>query len=981
MNATDFLELVLPSTGYIVIAEPIEIAGATNTPYRHHTFEDLDAAVDKAVALNFEHKNVFFALAGFQQAKVWNPTKEKWQTRTQANAGWMRSLFLDLDIEPSPTTDKAAKTFPTREDAITDLQRLCKKVGLPRPMILDSGGGWHIYWPFDRDLTTAEWQPLADKFKAICMKEGLRIDPAVPSDSARVLRLLGCHNLKRPNARPVELFAEHRGLLDPSALGLIFQAYETSYGIAELPRRKIGSPSGLPATEGNLQQDRSPLNFGLVSFACAVIGGQVASGGEGSSEPLWRATMGVAKFAVDPMPALMSVSDQHADFDIQTMLYKAEGWNAGPTTCNYFRTTLACTECASCPHNGRITSPAQLGNHVIESDAPSVDVKDPDTGTVVTITLPNPPHPYVRKRNKDTGVDEVAIRIEDKDGNPYFTPVSPNDFYPVRIMRHTASGEVQEKTVWRFHLPRTAPMDLEIRQGVLGDGRALHQLLLNAGLYAKVGDTKSIQDYMSAYLQHLSHQVDKEKIYNRLGWQYSGEHEEVRAGFVLGTTMFEMNGSSHVCNIHQNVKNTVRNGIHQRGDRAAWTTLLDNHYAADLYAPHRFFIYAAFAAPLYHMTGHKGTLIAANGTSGAGKTSVLKVASSIWGSPDALVLNGNPDGSTYNAMYNMLGTVHSLPMMWDDTTERNGEEILKIALNLSSGRGKERMKGSEHDGKYTTWETLVLSSTNYDNIAQAMATRKGTDANVMRVLGVEFEAFPYDPTGTAKTQADWFLARIGENYGFAGSVFMGYVTKNYDAVKQRVEDRRTVLGKQMAFQGPERFWSDSMAVAQVAAEIVHELGLLHFDLAKDFAWMKSHITEVREKHGEFKADPVEELSTYLEERISETLVLSSRATSNLDNIALRPQRQLTIRHEMDKGVIFISKAEVAKYCAEVNASIKSWEKSLVARGVLTEISRLKTLGADTNQYAKGQVRCWVVDATKLHAQFYTAVQQAVQAGV
>ena len=54
MNITDFFALVLPASGHIVIAEQLEKG------YRHFTTEALDTAVQKAVDLNFDHKNVFF---------------------------------------------------------------------------------------------------------------------------------------------------------------------------------------------------------------------------------------------------------------------------------------------------------------------------------------------------------------------------------------------------------------------------------------------------------------------------------------------------------------------------------------------------------------------------------------------------------------------------------------------------------------------------------------------------------------------------------------------------------------------------------------------------------------------------------------------------------------------------------------------------------------------------------------------------------
>lgn len=110
MNLSDFFGLVLPTSGYIILAEPLESKG-----YKHHLFSDPDDAALKAVDLNFNHKNVFFALAGFRAEKAWNPNVKnpdgsvgRWQTRTQANAGWLNSLFLDLDIDPEATTPRSS---------------------------------------------------------------------------------------------------------------------------------------------------------------------------------------------------------------------------------------------------------------------------------------------------------------------------------------------------------------------------------------------------------------------------------------------------------------------------------------------------------------------------------------------------------------------------------------------------------------------------------------------------------------------------------------------------------------------------------------------------------------------------------------------------------------------------------------------------------------------------------------------------------
>jgi hypothetical protein len=973
MNLTDFFELVLPSTGHIILAVPNETKG-----YRHYTFLNLDEAVDKAVELNFEHFNVFFALAGFKAERVWNATLQKYQKRTQANAGWLRSLFLDFDIDPNPgSPDKAAKVYTTREDALDALDALVAKLKLPRPLILNSGGGWHAYWPFDADLPKEEWQGMADKFKAICQSESLRIDPAVPADAARVLRPLGCHNLKRDTARPVEVHDQGDGATPAARLKMLLDAYEQNFGIA-LPKRvhktsAVVASGGLLAG-GSVARTGDPLNFGLVAFGCPVVGGQMACGGAGTTEPLWRAVLGLAKHAHEPIKAMLSVSDQHADFHYDTMVAKAQGWNAGPTTCNYFKTTLDCPECQTCPHN--FTSPAQLGRMKEEAAPPVEKTLNLETGEEEEEEVIAPPAPYLFYDNPSTKTRSVVMKSEDKDGNPVYKDVSPNEFYPVRILRNSVSGEISERTLWRFNIPRLPPFTSEIKQSLLSDSKGLQAFLNNLGVYAHTDEIKAIQLYMSAYLKHLAAVRDRERVYTRLGWQFDNDDADKRIGYVVGQRMFNTGGTIAACNLSQGAKNTIKNSLNSKGSLAEWSRWMNTHYTGDIYKAHRFFIYASFAAPLMHMTGEKGALITASGRSGRGKTTALRASSSIWGHPDALILNGNPQGATSNATENHLGTLHSLPMMWDDTTNLGTESVLKFALNISQGVGKQRMKGSDHDGRSVSWETLVLSSTNYDDVSQALAAQSNVDAHLMRIISVPFVDFN-DTTEGAKA-AEQFKRGISENYGLACVPFMQYVTANYDAVKARVTAAEDAAWDVINAKGPERYWAKVIGVLRVASEIVRDLGLLDFPIDSDYLWMGDHIEGLRQMHNEYRVSPTEELAAFLEERISETLVLSSKATSNLDNVAHMPQRVLSIRHEMDRGLIFIAKAAVGIYCAEKNESLKHWEDQLVAAGVLLDRSKQKTLGADT-KHAKGQVRCWVVDANRLGAQFAANLQQAIAA--
>jgi hypothetical protein len=82
---------------------------------------------------------------------------------------------------------------------------LCKGLDLPKPTIVNSGRGWHVYWPLTEPVETSKWLPVAHTFKARCKELNIIIDPDVPADAARVLRIPGTKNFKDDPAHDVVL--------------------------------------------------------------------------------------------------------------------------------------------------------------------------------------------------------------------------------------------------------------------------------------------------------------------------------------------------------------------------------------------------------------------------------------------------------------------------------------------------------------------------------------------------------------------------------------------------------------------------------------------------------------------------------------------------------------------------------------------------------------------------------------------------------
>jgi hypothetical protein len=954
MTTQDFLELLVPQDGVLFTATQATGKGWINTP--HTTVEQAVRATEQ---LTLDGRNAYFALASFKEARVWDAaarnadgTVGRWRTRVQSNAKSLKAFWVDLDVELGD-----AKKFSSKEECITDLKSFCKVVGLPRPMVIDSGGGIHAYWPLAEAVTVAQWKPVAQALKQITVELEFKCDQSLTADEARVLRTLGGYNFRR--SAPVQLLSA----AGPYAFADIERTITGFHATldAPLPPRSpllpgshlVGLPPAPPsADDGNLGATNDPLHFDRIAFSCAQIGIQAGCRGAGISEPLWHAAIGIAKFCDPQSMAAAAISDGHANYSPAATRIKLDNWNAGPTTCEKFRVANRAI-CDACPHYGQITSPAQLGRAIHEAPAPTVAVQDHVAGVIVEQVIPDPPAPY--KRRKSGG---VVIESEDKEGNPTYVPVCPYDLYPIKIMRQQGEdAAVDERSVWRAHLPRLGAVDMDVQQSLLSDSKRLFAYLLAKGLYMSPDESKATQQYMSAYLQTLATATDREKLYERLGW-----HDD-RSAFVLGERVIHKDGTSTAHVPGKTLLAVTKGGVHTAGTLDAWKQAIQ-FYGQPNYEGHRMFLYAALAAPIFHMTGHKGVLMTASGESGRGKTTCLKACASLWGDPEHLIMNGNKDGATTNALYEHLGTYHSLPFLLDDTTERDPEEIRRMMLNLSQGMGKERMKGSEHSGHSVRWETIVQSTANTDDMNRIMAGSKDVEPHLMRFISVEFQTIDTSPE--AKINADRFLRALHQNFGHVGPLFMGTVVANYDKIRGLVERNMDMITRRVDSDNSsaERLWLACIAATYTAAQLANTLGLFSFPIATDLDWMVRHLGVQRESIRESKSTPTELLSTFLEQHFGHALILSARQSSNLDNVSHRPVGQLHIRHELDAGTMYVARNAIIDYCAQIKIPFRKFEQQLIAEKVLLATNKQKVLGADTI-FAKGQTRCWLLDAAKL----------------
>jgi len=186
MDTDTFLRSVLGTDGHYCV---LAIRDGKRVQKFYPTIEALQNAAE-----NFDENgyDAYYALGTFEEA----------DSREAENVKQMRAFFMDLDC--GVHLEKGTpKDFPDQHAAVAALREFCKTNNLPRPMLINSGYGVHVYWTLSAPVDFMTWLPIAEKLKALAKAQGFRADPNVTADAARVLRVPGTHNYKGGNKVPV----------------------------------------------------------------------------------------------------------------------------------------------------------------------------------------------------------------------------------------------------------------------------------------------------------------------------------------------------------------------------------------------------------------------------------------------------------------------------------------------------------------------------------------------------------------------------------------------------------------------------------------------------------------------------------------------------------------------------------------------------------------------------------------------------------
>jgi hypothetical protein len=591
--------------------------------------------------------------------------------------------------------------------------------------------------------------------------------------------------------------------------------------------------------------------------------------------------------------------------------------------------------CEGCPHKGKITSPIQLGDKVIaeyESDSP--EEEEP---------LPELPWPYMFAKNGG-----IYAQVEEEEP----TLVYEHRLYLDKRMIDPVDGEV---AVIKHTLPLDGEKGLVISAKDVLSTEEAKKKLAHSGIIGGKKQMGEIINYIIRSFKHLQMMKKAEIMRSQFGWADNDTK------FILGKQ--ELNGETIMFSPPSSRVKELVGHLDSKGSIEEWKKIAAVYGEREMHAQ-AFGFFTGFGAPLLKFLNYKGGIVnLINNTSGTGKTTALRMAMSVWGDPNELLMIPK---DTLAAKIHRMGVLNNISVAMDEVTNMPGEQFSDLIFSITQGRGAGRMKASanEERANFTKWATIVITTSNSSMVDKLRAAKKTPDGELMRFL--EFDVPPESKIPKDFAQA-MFDDALSENYGLAGPIYMQYIVKNRDAVVEHIKELQAHIDEKGKFTSRERFWSAIIACNIGGARIAKQLSLLpkEIDIGKVNRWVLKEVDSMRQEIQAPSADHAATIAEFINENRTSILVVNNeldRRTVSEQMPTLEPRSsKLSVRIEPDTQKMYVATKPFKKYCADNQITLRDVLASLKNDGIyLKTVKKRIDKGLQT---ASPAVDCYEFDCS------------------
>jgi hypothetical protein len=761
--------------------------GGQKTGGQSTFFYDNASAIEFMREKNEAGYDVWFGLALF------GPTEK----RDKQNAQTAKSFWLDIDCGPD-------KPYADINEAAASLATFCHKLNLPLPTLVGSGVGLHAHWIVDTRIEKDRWEKSARALKNACGRNNLGAGPERTADIASVLRAPGTRHLKDINTpREVTIIGE----IQPTISIALFEQAVAPYIVID------NSRVANKVFETNLPQ--LPYDAEKIADECAVIGEMRDTQGC-VSEPVWYGALQVLGHCVDGEEIAHKWSEGYDGYSYQGTEEKYErAKEFGPTLCTRFA-EYEPAKCGACRHNGRITTPLQLGAVLTP-----VVIKPVDTAAIETSYKPE----YITPPHYEIGEQGVYFYDEESEKRVAILDVP---LWVSQLTDTIRESDMEATIEWvtRTGRHRKAAM----RVDVLMDVRATGMWLATHGITGfSPRNVEAVKNYLWACIQVYQHTKDVETVYEHFGW--------TDGGFVLGETIF-FPGRVAQAKLATRVPSKMKTFLVEKGAFEAWaqaTKSLDH----PKYLPHQFTLVATLGSILFSLMGVQGAVLSLAGDSGVGKTTIGSFGCSAFGNPRALEISPQ---STEKAFHELWYVAGNLPVLINEAATLDLFKLSSLIYAAANGQARSTLTRNSELRESDGWQLLTVFTSN--SHLMSLDEKWLNEANRRRIL--EFTLAK--PEHEMDREVAITLHRtMADNFGIVGRVFIQHCVDHRVEITQMLQSSYDLYAKGDV-PAEHRFNLWTVAVARVAGLICEKLGILRFDTEPCYLWaveqVKSHASAV-----------------------------------------------------------------------------------------------------------------------------------------
>src|SRR5271166_3925392 len=355
-SALNFFAKVLPASGLYCAA--LKKQTGKLATFENVFCESIEALWTTLRDADRSGREVYFALASFSDNR-----------RKIEHVYELQALSCDVDYGNAGHSSPGYETY---EDATNALAEFIKKVPLPVPIVLTSGGGLQIHWPLEEPMEREKWQRYADGLKAACLEYGFKTDTGLTINSAHIMRPPWTQNLKLIAPRLVELKLLSKGPYDEADFEILLQFAPRGPSRAVRFALPASPTYALPEAPAESFPDRYEVVNVNSLRGCGVVEQFTKSGD--CCEPTWMRMAAVFQHVVDGERLFHEYSEQNYSRYNRRQAqekYDRAANLTGPPKCEGFKDNTdekTRAICLACPHLDAIVTPLALGSAAEESE-------------------------------------------------------------------------------------------------------------------------------------------------------------------------------------------------------------------------------------------------------------------------------------------------------------------------------------------------------------------------------------------------------------------------------------------------------------------------------------------------------------------------------------------------------------------------------------------------------------------------------------